>query len=128
MRLESLPGEIIAEILSELDLASLITASYLSRKLRSTCSDFNPWRRPISRNLHDGVYEPSLKNLCVRTTVPRQNWIDILSMARAEYLLFEATLPNLKSFEWEECFRRRFLPGWSKWKKEGSQWKSAFLK
>jgi len=50
-----------------------------------------------------------------------------LSLARAEYILFEATLPNLKSFEWQECFRRRFLPGWSKRKKVGSQWKAIFL-
>ncbi|KZP20193.1 hypothetical protein FIBSPDRAFT_544709 [Athelia psychrophila] len=127
--LESLPPEIISDILSELDLASLVTISYLSRRLRSIASDssLNPWRRPILRNLESGAYEPSLKNLCVRTTVPRQNWIEILSLARAEYLLFEVTLPNLKSFEWEECFRRRFLPGWSKRKKVGSQWKAVFL-
>jgi hypothetical protein len=130
MTFESLPGELIADILSVLDLESLITMSYLSRRFHSIASDssLNPWRGPILRNLRDGIYEPSLKTLCVRYTVPRQNWIEILSIAPSDFLLFEATLPNLKGYEWEECFRRRFLPGWRKWKKEGSQWKEAFMK
>lgn len=130
MTFESLPVELIADILSRVDLASLITLSYLSRRLHSIVSDssLNPWRGPILRNLYDGAYEPSLKTLCVRFTVPRQNWIEILSIARPDFLLFEATLPNLKGCEWEECFRRRFLPGWLKWKKEGTQWKEAFMK
>lgn len=125
-----LPVELITHILSLLDLASLITVSYLSRRLHSIASDssLNPWRGPILRNLQDGTYEPSLKTLCVRYIVPRKNWIDILSLARSEFLLFEATLPNLKGYEWEECFSRRFLPGWRKWKKEGSQWREAFMK
>jgi hypothetical protein len=127
---ESLPVELITDILSWLDLASLITASYLSRRFYLIASDssLNPWRGPILRNLWDGVYEPSLKTLCVRYTVPRQNWIEILSIARSDFLLFEATLPNLNGYEWEECFRRRFLPGWRKWKKEGGGWKEAFMK
>jgi len=37
--LESLPVELVADILSELDLASLITMSSLSRRLRSVASD-----------------------------------------------------------------------------------------
>ena len=125
-----LPVELIAHILSLLDLASLITVSYLSRRLHSIAADssLNPWRDPILRNLQDGTYEPSLKTLCVRYIVPRQNWIEILSLARSDFLLFEATLPNLKGYEWEECFRRQFLPGWRKWKKEGSQWREAFMK
>jgi len=53
--------------------------------------------------------------------------VEILSLAKANWLLHEATLPNLKSAEWEECFKRRFLPGWQKWKKEGS-WREAFMK
>ena len=130
---ESLPVELIAEILGELDLRSLITVSYLSRRLHSVASDssLNPWRRPILRNLTvqpDTPYEPCLKHLSVRSTVPRQNFVEILSLARAEWVLFELTAPNLKEAEWEECFRRRFLPGWQKWKKDGDTWKSAFHK
>ncbi|KAI9000812.1 hypothetical protein BD414DRAFT_451507 [Trametes punicea] len=129
--LEALPVELVADILSELDIASLITVSYLSRGLRLVASEpsLNPWRRPILRNLlnTDGDYEPALKHLSVRQTVPRQNWLEILTLGKAEYLLFDMTLPNLKEAEWEECFRRRFLPGWTKWKKE-STWKAAFLK
>ena len=126
---ESLPVELIADILSELDLESLIKSSYLSRRLHHIASDssLNPWRRPILRNLRSSSYEASLKHLSVRLTVPRQNWVEILSIARPSWLLHEATLPNLKAVEWEECFNRRFLPGWRKWKKDSS-WKEAFLK
>ncbi|KAG6903413.1 hypothetical protein C0995_005436 [Termitomyces sp. Mi166 len=129
MRFESLPVDLIADILAELDLESLITISTLSRRLRDIVSDpsLNPWRRPILRVLHSGNYENSLKNLSVRSTVPRQNWIEILSLASPSFLIYEATLPNLKSEEWEECFNRRFLPGWRKWKKDGT-WKRACLK
>ena len=122
---DSLPVEPIADILGELDLSSLVTVCYLSRRLRAISSEpaLNPWRRPILRTLHhhpDAEYDPALRHLSVRTTVPRNNFVEILSMARAHYLLFEASLPHLKDSEWEECFRRRFLPSWTKVKKEGT--------
>jgi F-box domain len=124
--LESLPVELITAILEELDLASLITVSYLSRRLHTIASDQNPWRAPILRNIHSGVYEDCLKHLSVRRTVPRQNWIDIMSMAQPRFLLLEATLPNMKDADWSECFKRRFLPGWQKWKRDLS-WREAFM-
>ncbi|KAI9068514.1 hypothetical protein FKP32DRAFT_1561537 [Trametes sanguinea] len=130
--LEALPVELVADILGELDIASLVTVSYLSRRLRAVASEpsLNPWRRPILRNLvySESEYEPALKHLSVRQTVPRQNWVEILTLGKAEYLLFEMTLPNLKEAEWEECFRRRFLPGWVNWKNDAGTWKAAFLK
>jgi hypothetical protein len=127
--LESLPVEPITAILEELDLASLVIVSSLSRRLHSIASDrsLNPWRTPILRNLHRGTYERSLRHLSVLTMVPRQNWIDILSRAQPRFLLFEATLPNVKEADWQECFRRRFLPGWQKWKRESS-WQETFKK
>ncbi|EAU84348.1 hypothetical protein CC1G_01344 [Coprinopsis cinerea okayama7 len=129
MHFEELPVELIAEILGELDLQSLITMSHVSKRLYLVASDsaLNPWRKPILANLQSHPYEAALKHLSVRMTVPRQNWIEILSLARPSFLLYEATLPNLKATEWEECFQRRFLPGWAKWKKDGS-WKEVFLK
>ncbi|KAL7282564.1 hypothetical protein ACG7TL_004035 [Trametes sanguinea] len=130
--LEALPVELVADILGELDIASLVIVSNLSRRLRAVASEpsLNPWRRPILRNLVDldSEYEPALKHLSVRQTVPRQNWVEILTLGKAEYLLFEMTLPNLKEAEWEECFRRRFLPGWVNWKSDAGSWKAAFLK
>lgn len=129
---ESLPVELIADTLGELDLSSLVTVSCLSNRLRAISADpsLNPWRRPILRTLNhpDAVYDPALRHLSVRTTVPRNNFVEILSMARVHYLLFEASLPNLKDTEWEECFRRRFLPSWTKVRKEGSTWKEAFMR
>ncbi|KIM46406.1 hypothetical protein M413DRAFT_313631 [Hebeloma cylindrosporum] len=129
MFFEALPDDLIAVILGELDLASLITASYLSKRIHSVASEpsLNPWRKPILRNLTTNIYEPALQHLSVRSTVPRHNWIEILILARPSFILYEATLPNLKAVEWEECFKRRFLPGWQKWKKE-SPWKEAFLR
>ncbi|KAK0482074.1 hypothetical protein EDD18DRAFT_1312063 [Armillaria luteobubalina] len=91
-------------------------------------SSLNPWRRPILRNLRSATYEDCLRHLSVRQTVPRQNWIEILSLARPSFILFDATLPNLKMADWEECFNRRFLPGWKKWKKDGVSWREAFIK
>ncbi|TRM68193.1 hypothetical protein BD626DRAFT_481040 [Schizophyllum amplum] len=127
--MEALPVELIADIMGELDLPSLIVASHLSTRCLSIASDrqLNPWRRPILRALHTLNYEDDLRNLSVRQGVPRQNWIEILSLASPSFLLFEANLPKLSADEWEECFRRRFLPSWSKWKKDGS-WRQAFMK
>jgi len=127
--LESLPVELIAEILGSLDLESLVRVSYLSRRLRHIASDssLNPWRRPILQNLASDNYELCFRHLSLRSIVPRSNWIDILTLAPPGFLLFESSLPNLKASEWEECFRRRFLPGWLKWKKDNT-WRESYLK
>ncbi|KIY69744.1 hypothetical protein CYLTODRAFT_393216 [Cylindrobasidium torrendii FP15055 ss-10] len=129
LTLEALPVELVAEILSNLDLKTLVTISYLSRSLHAICSDssLNPWRRPILRNLLSPPYEECMKHLSVRSTVPRINRIEILSLADSSFLLFDSTLPNLRSTDWEECFSRRFLPGWKKWRKDSS-WKETFMK
>ncbi|KAF8165556.1 hypothetical protein B0H34DRAFT_689562 [Crassisporium funariophilum] len=129
MAFQCLPVDLIAEILGELDLDSLIKMSYLSKRFHSVASDssLNPWRRPILRNLRSSTYESALKHLSVRMTVPRQNWIEILALARPAFILYEASIPNLRSSEWEECYKRRFMPGWRRWRKD-SFWKEAFLK
>lgn len=129
MFFERLPVDLIAEILGELDLDSLVKMAYVSKRFYSVASDpsLNPWRRPIMRMLHVHMYEAALKHLSVRLTVPRRNWIEILALARPSFVLYDATLPNLRSEEWEECFRRRFLPSWEKWRKDSS-WKEAYLK
>ncbi|KAF8499994.1 hypothetical protein JB92DRAFT_3084467 [Gautieria morchelliformis] len=128
LTLETLPVELLADILSGLDLASLLVVSGLSRRLRAVVSDpsLNPWRRAMFESLQADDLDPRLTNLSVRNIVPRQNWIEVFAIARPEWVLYEATLPNLTDAEWEECFSRRFLPGWRKWKKDG-RWKPAFL-
>lgn len=129
---ESLPVELIAEILSEVDLESLITVASLSRRLRSITSDsaLNPWKRPIVRNLQrrDGMYEPCMTHLAEHSIFPRANWLDILSAARADFLLFDATLPNLPESDYAEAFRRRFLPTWAKRGKDGCRWREVYRK
>ncbi|KAF8450638.1 hypothetical protein L210DRAFT_2402058 [Boletus edulis BED1] len=127
--LQTLPVELLADIFSELDLDSLVVVSCLSRRLRAVTADasLNPWRHPILRSLQQCVYEKSLFHLSVRSIVPRRNWIEIIAFAPSSFLLFDSTLPNLRSSDWEECFRRRFLPGWTKWKKDNS-WRETFMK
>jgi len=49
-------------------------------------------------------------------------------MAQPRFLLFESTLSNMKEADWRECFKRRFLPGWEKWKKGDLSWHEAFMK
>lgn len=126
---EALPVELIADVLSELDLNSLITVAYLSRRLRETASDpaLNPWRKPILRCLHSRVYPDVLRTLSIRTIVPRQNWLDILTVANSDFLLWESVLPYLSEDQWQEAFRRRFLPGWVKWRRDG-RWRATFLR
>ncbi|KAG1873758.1 hypothetical protein DFJ58DRAFT_881970, partial [Suillus subalutaceus] len=127
--LESLPVELIATILGNLDLESLVKVSNLSRRLRHVASDstLNPWKRPIAQNLASSNYERSLYHLSLRSIVPRSNWIDILTLAPPGFILFESSFPNLKASEWEECFRRRFIPGWLKWKKDNT-WREFYVK
>jgi hypothetical protein len=97
--LQTLPVEIIAAILSLLDVGSLIQASSASKHLRLIASDplLNPWRAPI------------------------------LSIATAHFILFQATLPNLSDAEWQEAFSRRFLPSWTRWNR-GGRWRETFMK
>lgn len=140
--LEALPVELIAEILGALDLQTLLTVSHLSRRLRSIASDtsLNPWKWPILHNLRkrDGVYEKCMVHLGTFTIVPRTNWVDILSMAHAKYLLFQATIPSLADRAYEEAARRRFLPSWVRRQREKDEreeretgipvrWKETFL-
>ena len=132
-KLESLPVELIAEILEALDLSSLCIISCLSRRLRLVASApaLNPWKGPIMRNLfsRDAPYEPCLTHLSERSSlVPRSNWVDVLVIARPEFLLFEVTLPNLPDEYYAEAFSRRFLPSWTKVKKDGQTWKEAYRK
>jgi hypothetical protein len=129
MSFQQLPLDLIAEILGQLDLESLIKMSQVSHTFCMVAEDeaLNPWRGPIMRNLLTHEYEASLKHLSIRTAVPRQNWLEILSLARASFILFGATLPNLRASDWEECFKRRFPPSWERMRK-GSPWKEAFLK
>lgn len=126
--LDTLPVELIASILAGLDIPSLRCASEVCAHLRAVTSDslLNPWRQPILRTLMQQSLG-DLKTLSVLSTVPRHNWIEILCYASPEFLLFEATLPNLSDDQYQTAFLRRFLPSWSKIRKGGS-WKSAFMK
>ncbi|KAJ7780996.1 hypothetical protein B0H16DRAFT_1658683 [Mycena metata] len=127
--IQSLPVELIGKIVGELSLEDAIKVSQLSRRMNAVGSDtiLNVWRLPILRNLRSEEYEDSLKHLSVYMSVPRHNWVEICALGRASYLLFEMTLPNLKEADWEDAFKKRFLPSWRRWRKDGT-WKAAFLR
>jgi hypothetical protein len=129
MSFELLPLDLIAEILGQLDLDSLIKMSQVSQRFRMAASDegLNPWRVPIMRNLLANEYEISLKHLSIRTAVPRQNWLDILSLARTSFILFEASLPNLGSFRLGRMLQASFSAKLGK-DAEGQPLEGSFLK
>lgn len=128
--LEALPVELIADILAELDIDSLITASSLSKRFHNVVSDpaLNPWKKAICLCIDSGEYPPAMRTLCNRPIVPRQNWVDILTLAKPDFLLLDATFPILPDKVWEECFRRRFLPSWIKWQRADGRWRPVFVK
>jgi hypothetical protein len=133
MQLQNLPVELITSILEELDLLSLITVANLSSRLRSVASDpyLNPWRKPIVRALLKEPCEEAaaelaaLQHLSERSIVPRQNWVEVLTFASPSFILLDATIPNMRQEDWELCFKRRFIPGWVKWKRDHS-WREAY--
>ena len=133
-RFESLPVELIADILGELDIQSLLVASWLSRRLRLIVGDasMNPWRRPILRILRaedtEAGYCHVLHILGSLPTLPTHNWIDIHTMARPDFLIFEASPPPLPDSHWEECYKRRFLPGWMQWRRKEEPYRKLFHK
>ncbi|KAG9017966.1 hypothetical protein FRB90_012852 [Tulasnella sp. 427] len=114
--IHELPVEILSDILAQLPIPSIIAASQISRYFRRICQDplLNPWRPVILATLTD----PDLENINWLTTLsehgsmPRQNFIDILSLAPPQFLLLEATLPTLPDYYWDEAINRRFLPSW----------------
>ncbi|KAF8341481.1 uncharacterized protein EI90DRAFT_2989265 [Cantharellus anzutake] len=128
LQLEDLPVELIATILSLLDINSLRQASNVSTRLRAVVSNpvLNPWISPIIHSLERSSPD-ELSNLSVLSTVPRHNWLEIMCFASPHFLLFQATLPKLTESQYEEAFKRRFLPSWTKIRKDG-KWKEAFMK
>ena len=144
--IESLPVELIVHIISQLKISDIITCAALSRRFRRVISDpsLNPWRqyviqafstqlawsltsgRPLQQLLNYESYSTELNSLSAWSSIiPIQNWIDLLSRADPRFLLYESSLPPLRESHWEEAFRRRYLPGWTKWKRNSS-WKTCF--
>jgi hypothetical protein len=128
MLLLGLPVELVAEILSELDVPDLVHASQLSKSMRAIAADeaLNPWRRPVQRALRAGAHE-ALRHLNGCSIVPRQNWIEILAFAPTSVVLFDTCVPRLAAADWADAFARRFLPACRRWKRDAS-WKEAYLR
>lgn len=123
-----LPVELLSTILSHLPLSSLLSSARISTLFRSVIASplLNPWRQPIRRALlSPEPYPEELGLLGARLIVPRQNWIEILALARLEWVLLSATIPALSERTWEEAFNRRWLPSMRRLKKEGS-WQEAY--
>ncbi|KAG8907004.1 hypothetical protein FRB99_005524 [Tulasnella sp. 403] len=113
--LDDLPVELLTDIFSLLDITDLVAISQVSRQTRLVCGDplLNPWKPPITKLLRANDADlSSISKLGEISIFPRQNFIDILSLAPASFLLLHTALPALHSHHWEEVVNRRFLPSW----------------
>ncbi|KZW04359.1 hypothetical protein EXIGLDRAFT_786383 [Exidia glandulosa HHB12029] len=127
---ETLPVELVAHILGDLDVQHVILASTLSRRLRDVCADvvLNPWRKPILRAVEEHDFA-ALRNLCVYSCVPRQTFVEVLARAPPHAILFEVTIPVLGESDWRESAQLRFLPSaLAKWKRPAVPWREAFMR
>lgn len=119
MHLLNLPAELIADIISNLDLLSLRNVSYTCNQLRTICADevLNPWHARLLTVLKHEEPEEEFKfvqHLSCYPCIPRRNWLYILTTASPDFILFN-DIPYLPDSTWEEAFKTRFLPSWAKW-------------
>jgi hypothetical protein len=129
--LTKLPQELIADILAFLDLYTLLQISQTSRFFAAICRDgfLNPWRDPLRvvlrRQPTSEDEQQLLMHLGCYSSIPRQNWLHILSLVPPEFVLFN-DIPWLPDEIWHQAFMIRFLPSWARWKRSQS-WKRTFL-
>jgi len=135
--INNLPVELLAIIFNLLELHQLLAAARTCRLWRAICSDplLNPFRSPIAHILESqcqlesektgGMH--SLRTMSAFQWIPSHNWVEILAMAPPYFILFECNVPNLSEEHWEEAFRLRFPPSWTRWRR-GGRWRAAFLK
>jgi hypothetical protein len=128
---EGLPAELVADILSYLEVQDLFRLTTTSRTLRVVLADanLNPWRAPLLRLLDLQTSPSILANISdFRHVFPDANWTIILSRSDPRFLLYQCVLPRLTDSKWQVAFEARFLPSWKKWKKENMTWREAFLR
>ncbi|KAJ9095308.1 hypothetical protein QFC21_005674 [Naganishia friedmannii] len=118
--LETLPLELISQILTYLPLNSLLPLSTLSRTLLFISSDptVTPFPASITQELDAGPpYSRELEVLGTYSHIPRSCFIQILVRASPEWVLDSMVIPGgITTSEWRECFERRFLPSWKRYK------------
>lgn len=129
--INGLPAELVADILSYLDIADLLHLSTMSRTLRAILSNhnLNPWRNPLTHLLDRQTHPSILANISSYALIfPKANWITILTRSDPRFLLYECVIPHISDSDWQTAFEARFLPSWRRWKKDNFPWKSAFLR
>lgn len=134
---DSLPVELLTGVFSLLELQQLLAVAQTCRLWRAVCGDplLNPFRDPIAHILEDQCQLDSektdgmryLRTLSAFQWIPNRNWVEILAMASPHFILFEWNVPNISEEQWEEAFRLRFPPSWTKWRRD-RRWRAAFLK
>src|ERR1700754_2322333 len=95
---DGLPAELMADILSYLDIQDLLHLSTTSRTLRVVLSNpnLNPWRAPLMRLLDRQTYPSVLVNISSYPDVfPATNWTTILTRSDPRFLLYECVIPHL---------------------------------
>jgi len=124
-----LPPELVADILSYLEIPDLICLTTLfPLRLVLSSPSLNPWRIPVLRLLDRESRPSDLANIAAFHYVfPRSNWTPILSRTDPRFLLYDCVIPHLSERTWQTAFETRFLPSWKRWKK-GMKWREAFLR
>lgn len=132
--INNLPLELLANVFNILELHQLLVVAQTCRLWRAICS--NPWlnlfRSPIAHILENQCSEKAggmhyLRTLSAFQWIPSHNWVEILAVAPPHFILFECNVPNLSEEQWEEAFRLRFPPSWTRWRRDG-RWRAAFLR
>ncbi|KAJ9112667.1 hypothetical protein QFC22_006169 [Naganishia vaughanmartiniae] len=138
--LETLPLELISQILSYLPLSSLLPLSTLSRTFQFISSDptVTPFPTAIAREIDLGPpYTRELEVLGTYSHIPRGAFIQVLVRAAPEWVLDNMVIPvGMTTLEWRECFEQRFLPSWKRFKFRNHtsssngehSWRAAFLR
>jgi hypothetical protein len=134
---DNLPVELLAKVLSLLELHQLLAAARTCKLWRAVCCHplLNPFRDPIAHILENQFQRDSektggmhhLRTLSAFQWIPSRNWVEILAVASPHFILFDWIVPNLSEEQWEEAFRLRFPPSWTRWRRDG-RWRAAFLK
>ena len=128
-----LPPELISLVLSHLPLETLSELGRASAFFQALLASpvLHPYSQLLPALLLDSApYPHQLSSLSSQSLCPPSVTLEILTLARAEWVLFDYELPQgLGEEEWEEVCRRRFLPSWcaDSWRK-GRAWRSLYLR
>lgn len=116
---------------SHLPLKEVIQITLLSTTLRWIAFSplLTPFSAPVHRVLLRGPpYPVEITTLGSYTHIARSVFIEILVRGEARWVLEDLEIPHLRDQVWEEVFKRRFLPSWTRYKEEGEKWRAVTMR